>query len=165
MKKTLLLTFFLFHLLAYSQKDKKNEIKFNLPYIIAGLPEVNYERIIDSTRAVGIAVAFAFDKPDDIETRFRIIPYYRKYFRQQRTNAAGFFVEGNLAVINKTQWISYETSVEENNTYFGVGAAVGYKFLNKNNITAEAFGGLGLELDCCDDMFYPRVGVTIGKRF
>lgn len=165
MKKTLLLFIGLCSAICYCQKTAKNEVKFNLPYFALGIPEVNYERIIDSTRAVGIAVAVTLDNPTDIETRFSIIPYYRWYFEKDKS-AGGFFIEGNTAILNKKQWIYYgSTTVWENNTYFGIGGAAGYKLLNKSNIIAEVFAGLGLELDCCDEMFYPRLGVSIGKRF
>ncbi|MGG7034099.1 MAG: hypothetical protein ACI7YS_02755 [Flavobacterium sp.] len=174
MKKTLLLAFGLCSFFGYSQIDQKNEIKANLPYFIAGIPEVSYERILDENSAVGLSVAIQLD--DEWEVPFIITPYYRMYFggEKTKTKATGFFIEAD-AVVAKQFITSYDdnynyTDYSSYTTNFGFGAAVGVKLLNKNGYIGEVFGGIsrvfGVDSYTTDatDIF-PRVGINIGKRF
>lgn len=174
MKKTLLLAFGLCSFFGYSQIDQKNEIKANLPYFIAGIPEVSYERILDENSAVGLSVAIQIDKTWEVP--FIITPYYRMYFggEKTKTKATGFFIEANAVVAN--QLVSqYDdnygyTGQKSYTTNFGFGAAVGVKFLNKNGYIGEVFGGVsrvfGVDSYNTDATeILPRVGINIGKRF
>ncbi|MBT8255447.1 MAG: hypothetical protein KJO23_02815 [Bacteroidia bacterium] len=139
--------------------EGQNEIKINMGYAIAGLPEITYERVIDDGGAVGLSVAFAID--EDIDYSVIAIPYYRLYFGQKR--AAGFFVEGNVGVFSEER--NDNSSMEEMG--FGPGLAVGGKFLTKTGWVAEIVGGAGrnfLNTDVISEVF-PRLGVSIGKRF
>jgi hypothetical protein len=155
--------------------DGKNEIKINLFSSILALPEINYERLLEDNMGVGLALGFGLGNDDDFsDYRFLAIPHYRVYFGRKR--AAGFFIEGNAALANvRDQYTLYYNST--NNTYytsnnsstnfnFGLGAAVGAKFLTRNGFLGEIFGGAGRFLgDNRSLEAYPRVGVTIGKRF
>jgi len=174
MKKTLLLAFALCSLMGYSQKTNNNEIKINLPYFVAGLPEVSYERILDQNSGVGISVAIQLD--NELDVPFIITPYYRMYFggEKTKTKAKGFFIEAN-AVVAK-QFVSH---YDDNDNYagynsyitnFGFGTAIGVKLLNKNGYIGEVFGGVshlfGVNTDTTDGTdFLPRIGINIGKRF
>lgn len=137
MKKILpLLVFGLCSFIGYSQKTNNNEVKINLPYFIYGLPEVSYERIIDSTASAGISFAISLDKPETVKTRWTITPYYRLYFGKEK--AKGFFIEGSATCIHQKipDLYDYTTgstkSIETTN--FGFGASLGIKFLNKKRI-------------------------------
>lgn len=152
----------------------KNEIKLNLPYFIAGIPEISYERIIDETSATGVSLAIAVDKPENLNVRFIVTPYYRLYFGKGR--AKGFFIEGNAAVLGQksfTVMYDYNTSTYSNanssTTNIGFGAAIGAKFLNKNGYIGEIYTGGGRLFGVPDNYDYmqgfPRVGISIGKRF
>lgn len=172
MKKAFVIIFGLSTFLGYSQKGGNNEIKLNLPYMIAGLPEVSYERIIDDNAAAGISFAFSLESVNNMTTRFMVTPYYRLYFGKEK--AKGFFIEANAAVVGQKDYVydnfsgSYTTDTVST-TNFGLGAAVGAKFLNKNGYIGELYGGLGRVFGINDtDMFsdlYPRLGISIGKRF
>lgn len=174
MKKALLLVFLLCSFITYSQVERKNEIKANLPYFIAGIPEISYERILDQNSGIGISLAIQID--ETWEVPFIITPYYRMYFggEKTKTKATGFFIEAD-AVVAKQLISHYDdnygyTGYESYTTNFGFGAAVGVKFLNKNGYIGEVFGGVsrvfGVDSYNTDATeILPRVGINIGKRF
>ena len=164
---------------ANSQEDEKqtnNEIKLNVAYLIAGIPEVGYEYILNEESSVGADILFAIDNDADI--RFAFTPYYRFFFGKKR--AAGFFVEG-FGMLNTTESYNdiyyydpvygdtYDYS-RENITDFALGVAVGGKFLTNSGFLFEIYGGVGRNLFNNNDYysdyeFMPRFGVTVGKRF
>ncbi len=164
--KIYLLTFVLFcSALGFSQEDTgssvqgNNEVKLNLGYAIAGLPEITYERVIDDGGSVGLSLAFSVD--ENINFGFIAVPYYRLYFGQKR--AAGFFIEANAGIF------SDENSKAPNETAigFGPGLAVGGKFLTKTEWVAEIVfgGGRNFINESVISGIYPRLGISIGKRF
>ncbi|TDG35770.1 hypothetical protein EZJ43_12180 [Pedobacter changchengzhani] len=136
------------------------------------LPELSYERILEDNMSVGLSLAAGIGNEDDFsQYKFLAIPHYRLYFGKRR--AAGFFIEGNVAVASvRERDLRYEATngnyqvSDESTVNFGVGAAVGAKFLTKNGFTGEVFGGLGRFLgDSRSIEAYPRIGITLGKRF
>ena len=154
-----------------------NELKLNLVYTIAGVPELIYERIIKDDMSVGLAVLVGLE--NNSEYSFGMMPNYRVYFGAKKAN--GFFIEANAAVIsNRSDYYNYdhlpytsyppgynpygvlETKV---NTNFGLGAAAGAKFLTRNGFVGEVFLGVGRLFGNSADDAYPRAGITIGKRF
>lgn len=153
-----------------------NELKLNLPLAIAGIPEINYERILKDDMSVGVAILFGIE--DDSEYKFGIIPNYRIYFGNKKAN--GFFIEGNMALMTTQERIDYgylaytdyapgyepDLSKRFNTaTSFGLGAAAGAKFLTKNGFVGELFLGVGRLFGNNYVEAYPRAGITIGKRF
>lgn len=152
----------------------KNEIKLNLLNTVLGLAEVNYERIIADNQGLGLSVAVSVtDKAvyDDYYN-YTISPYYRVYFGKQKAN--GFFVEANASIVSADQsQYMYDPNNNtiirlEDKTYtnFGLGVAAGFKFLTRNGIIGELFLGGGRLLG--NDTFaggYPRLGISLGKRF
>lgn len=153
-----------------------NEIKLNLLLSVLALPELTYERLLEDNMGVGLSVAFRIDKSNvfDENYNFLAIPYFRLYFGDKK--ASGFFIEGNAAVLNASYPtdISYNptqngqafTAVSESKTNFGLGAAIGQKFLTRNGFSGEILGGVGrlFGKDRIADA-YPRLGISIGKRF
>lgn len=187
MKKIYTLTIFIFlSFCGFAQKDSikvarktttlaedgKNEIKINLFTTILGLGEINYERLLNDNSGVGLAFNFAID--DNIDMRLAFIPHYRAYFGGKKAN--GFFIEANAAVISMRESIytyynngnmngNFYTTVEnKNKSNFGLGAAAGGKFLTKNGLLGEAYLGIGRQFGSNGE-FYPRVGISLGKRF
>ena len=83
---------------------------------------------------------------------------------------AGFFVEANTSLTNyhyeNYDNNNYQILGWKNETNFGFGAAIGFKLLTSNNLVGEVFGGLGRRFSVknTDDAF-PRIGISIGKRF
>lgn len=157
----------------------KQEIKLNLAMAIAGVPEITYEYFLEDNSSVGLSMGVGLDKPEDLSLRFIVTPYYRLFFGKK--NNAGFFIEANAAVASYRDVYTYvdyifdengnyqfvESEVfDEKSTNFGMGAAVGFKLLTRNNYVGELYAGVGrLFGDSNDIEVYPRVGVSIGKRF
>ena len=182
MKKSLLTLSLIFGVtVAFCQSESKNteakdagnnEIKINLLNAIIGMPEITYERLFKDNTAVGLSILVGVD--DNIDYKFGFIPNYRIYFGSKR--ASGFFIEANSAVmvVDSYDYIYYSdnssylygSSVNKTSTRFGLGAAAGGKFLTKNGLIGEIYGGVGRffgknrEIDA-----YPRIGISIGKRF
>ena len=160
-----------------SGRNGNNEIKLNLAYTIAGIPEINYERILKDDMSVGLAVMVGLE--DDADFSFAIIPNYRIYFGNKKAN--GFFIEGNAGVIgNRRAYYDYSflaytlypagysptvQPTYKTETNLGLGAAAGAKFLTKNGFVGEIYVGAGRLFGSSDIDVYPRAGVTIGKRF
>ena len=135
---------------------KRHEIHINALYILMGIPDFTYERILNSESGIGISVAFNLD--NDVDLNFLIIPHYRIYFGKKY--ASGFFLEANTAIMS-------EPDYQRNKVTFGLGFAAGGKFLTKSGWVGELFLGLGRNLIKPDRAMnvYPRFGITIGKRF
>ncbi|MAO10369.1 MAG: hypothetical protein CMC07_05675 [Flavobacteriaceae bacterium] len=150
---------------------QKNEIKLNVGYLIAGLPEVTYERYLSDETAIGLSVAFSVE--EDIDYKFIAVPYFRFYFGKKSN--AGFFVEGNAGLFSQ-EYESYR-DFDPNTGYvnvrnetelgLGLGMSVGGKFVTKKGWMVELVGGLGRNFANSDMLseLYPRLGVSIGKRF
>ena len=149
-----------------------NEIKVNVLYLVLGMPEISYERLITDNMGVGLSTMISVD--DDIDMKYGVLANYRLYFGNKKAN--GFFIEGNMGVIvEETGTYYYVPSPvndgyyydirKSNDAYFGLGAAVGAKFLTRNGLLGEAYLGGGRLLSDKSSEFYPRIGITIGKRF
>ncbi len=165
MKKCLTLILFLCASFMIAQEDGKttiqgnNELKLNMAYAIAGFPEVTYERILDDGGSVGLSLAVGIE--DDIDYNVIAVPFYRLYFGYKR--AAGFFLEANAALFSE------DTNEGTGDTAFGFGPglAVGGKFLTKSGWVAELLlgGGRNFVNENIISDIYPRLGVSLGKRF
>ena len=158
------------------QKDNSlnNELKFNVPMAIYGLPEVSYERIVEDNMGVGISLSIAVDKSYNydngkgINERAIVCPYYRLYFGQKK--AAGFYIEGNMAIarqkeLNTPDYTTGNKIATTTTTGFGFGAALGIKLLTKNNFTGDFYAGWGRLFGENIYNGYPRLGICIGKKF
>jgi len=164
MKKLITILAVICSSLAFSQSEN-NEFKVNILYTAIGMPELSYERLISDNSSVGASLAFSLDKKEDMDLRLSFTPYYRMFFGQKK--AAGFFIEANSIVINYVDTIYFDgtSSKYETRTGFGLGAAAGAKFLTKNNLIGEVYGGVGRVFGDNSLGAYPRFGITLGKRF
>ncbi len=145
-----------------------NEIKINVGYVLVGLPEISYERILSDDTSIGIAVAFGADS--DIDINFVVIPYGRFYFGKKRNS--GFFLEGNAGIFSEDYdeaFFNGNTTTFESGTKLGIGAGLGLggKFLTKNGWIGEVLIGAGRNFVNTDFIseVYPRAGISLGKRF
>lgn len=145
----------------------KNEIRFNIATAIAGLPELNYESFIADNVGIGMALAVSLEPSENMDLRSLFLPYVRIYFNEKPNS--GFFIEGNIGFAGqKGNTYNYTTGQSTGEkSYFngGFGAAVGWKFLTRNNFVGEFYGGLGRLFGDNLVEVYPRVGITLGKRF
>ncbi|TMM58183.1 porin family protein [Maribacter algarum] len=165
----------LFSQVSIKTDNVKNEMKVNALYLPGGYAELSYERIIGDKSAIGLTIggfiiAEESNYVTDILTYdFAVLPYYRYYLG--RKLAAGFFFEANSLVFSRD---SFDETDKE--TGLGIGLAVGAKFMVRKNWSLEivAGGGWNLNEDTNTDTegyfsnfpdVYPRLGITVGKRF
>ncbi len=154
-----------------------NEIKLNLPMTIFGSsPEISYERILNTDISIGASVLASLDT-DINPYQIMFTPYFRWFFggnnKSMDKSGAGFFIEANSAVYSRVmETYSHPGGNEYDNkksiTGAGFGFALGWKYLSKNNWIGEIYGGAGrnfINNDYADAEAYPRVGISIGKRF
>lgn len=153
------------------EQVKLNEVKLNLATTIFGsYPEISYERILDSDISVGASAGVGLG--DDYFLNFALIPYFRWFFGGSHETlqkyGAGFYLEANGAIFSY-EYNDYDyyggafysdTAVE---TGVGLGLAIGWKYLTKNNWVGDFYLGAGR--DFANDGAYPRFGISIGKRF
>ncbi len=154
-----------------SKDISRNEVKLNLGTTIAGLyPEITYERILSEDFSLGVAAGASLN--DEYPLDFGLMPYARWFFGGSSQNlqkyGAGFFIEANAGLFSKENyWMEYEdntfTSGSENKVGGGIGLAVGWKYISKNQWVGEIYVGGGR--DFVNDGGYPRLGLSIGKRF
>jgi len=170
MKKTLLIVLALSmchtvfsQRMVFVRPEATNEIKLNLATTLFSLPEISYERVWRNN--VGLGIAARLTLSDNYDTRYLFLPYCRFYFGE--TPIKSFFVEGNLGIMGYRK----NTSEYDPNTYsyktetagdFGVGLAVGYRYVNRSGLVSEVFVGLGRTTE---DRIYSRCGVSMGKMF
>ncbi len=148
---------------------KLNEVKLNLGTTIFGLfPEVSYERILGEDFSLGASAGISLG--DDYMQDFAITPYARWFFGGSSQNlqkyGAGFFIEANGSVFSQeNEYFDdiYYNAYTKNETGAGFGIALGWKYLSRNNWVGEIYMGGGR--DFVNDSGYPRMGLTIGKRF
>lgn len=174
-----LLTLSLFSQNEYEQESDfpsspKNEVKINLPLIIFGsYPEISYERILNSDISVGASFGAGLDK-DRYPMQLALTPYFRWFFGGNRKSmskiGAGLFIEANGSLFSCDSEATVPGSnPEDKNSSLGagLGVAVGWKYVSKNNWVGEIFSGVGRNFVENKSLLevYPRVGISIGKRF
>lgn len=153
---------------------RKNEIRISLTNAIAGLPEINYERIFEENMSMGVAASISVESPEKMTMRWQVIPNYRLYFGKKK--ASGFFIEGNMAIVGQQKQytlpiilsnpgVSYFIKYDEKAISVGSGAAIGVKLTTRNNYVGEIFAGGGRLFGNPLTEGYARVGIHLGKRF
>lgn len=172
MKNFFLLLCFLVSVSCLSAQEKekvyKHEIKINALNLILGNPEIDYEYLIDANSGFGLYANFNVDKNRIWEFNYMTGLYYRLYVGNRY--ASGFFFEGGLSAYGLDEYIyNYpDPSREETKNYFGPNVAIGGKFVINKSIAFEFFGGIGRSIFVSEDDYpsaFPRIGVSIGKRF
>ena len=154
----------------------RHELKLNLgSSVFLAFPEVSYEYILNEDMSVGVAMGFGYDTENWYPYNFMATPYLRWFFGDWSlfngatmfNPASGFFLEANAAMGNMD---NYKYFKNESIFTAGLGFALGWKYLTRNNWTGELFVGLGRnfiydEFIDGDVSLYARFGISIGKRF
>lgn len=143
----------------------KNELKLNLAYGLVGILEINYEYILENDFGIGLAANYSFR--DEPNFQYQFIPYFR-FYPMVKMRGAGFFVEANaavMAIVNQDYTDGSGSSQGETSVGGGLGLATGFKFLSRNNYIAEFYIGAGTVFGDYNTELYPRLGITMGKRF
>lgn len=174
MKKLMLFSLLLvFTAISANAQDPKNEAKLNLLGLAIGLPDISYERLLNDKMGVGLSLGMGFKNGSHYQNQFRyvVLPHYRYYLGSKY--ASGFFLEAHASVISAKKDLKDEFKDEGKfQAYYGLGAALGVKLYNKKRFLAEGYAGLGQQLNVDKDKMryrslhlYPRIGLSIGKRF
>jgi hypothetical protein len=159
----------------YSQEKeqvdfKRNEIKGNALFLVAGALEVTYEHLLNEESGIGVSLFVPYD--NSINTNFSLSPFYRFYFGKKP--AAGFFVEGFGMLNSYTQQastgglFSNYVGPEKDVTDFALGFGLGAKWITNKGFIFEISGGVGRNLINSNDKDFEivgRGGVTLGYRF
>jgi len=175
MRKLLVLLCLTIFTFGYSQDKeqvdlKKNEIKGNALFLVAGALEVTYERLLNEESGIGVSLSVPYT--NDMAINFSLSPYYRFYFGKK--SAAGFFVEG-FGMLNSYTQEGYSSSLfggytgpTKDVTDFALGFGLGGKWVTKKGFVFEINGGVGRNLFNSSDTDYQivgRGGATLGYRF
>jgi len=152
--------------MVFIRPDATNEIKLNLATTLFALPEISYERVWRNNFGLGIAGRVTLS--GDYDTRYLFMPYCRFYFGESPIKS--FFVEANLGIMGykKVEYYStpdYDVFNKINSKIvgdFGVGLALGYKYINRRGLIGEVFVGIGRTTN---DRVYSRCGISMGKVF
>ena len=177
-KTTILFSLLLFTSVLYSNAQEniglthRHEIKLNLGSTLFSFPEVSYEYILSEDITVGAAVGFSLTNNISDDYKFKTTPFVRWFFiPEDQQPATGFFLEAN-GLMGSQDIYKYNSSTESqvkeyNHFAAGLGLAGGWKYLSKNNWTAELFlgGGRNFIYDNAQNPVYGRFGIYIGKRF
>ena len=174
MKKLIIFSLLLvFIAISANAQEAKNEAKVNLLGLAIGLPDLSYERQLNDKMGVGLSLGMGFKNGKHYHDQYRcvVLPHFRYYFGSKY--ASGFFLEAHVSVISAKKDLKDEFKDEQKfEPYFGLGAALGVKLFNKKGFLAEGYAGLGQQLNVDKDKMryrsnhlYPRIGISIGKRF
>jgi hypothetical protein len=149
-----------------SEKPKPmSELKFNVAYALFEIVEIDYELILNNDFSVGLAANYWFAYDPYIQ--WQVIPNFR-YYPIESMYGSGFFIEVNACFLTLNDYYYSDFSQTERKTSSfggGMGLAPGYKFLSKGGFVLEIYTGLGRIFGVENFEVYPRVGVTMGKRF
>lgn len=147
----------------------RHELKLNLPMTIFGsYPEITYEYLLNEDFSIGATAGFSLKSEANTYIKYAVMPYARWFFGGSYTSlqkyAAGFFLEANAAIFDgeaNYTWIGDDNAFEVG---AGLGIAFGWKYVSLNNWIGEVYFGMGRDF-IGEDRLYPRVGISIGKRF
>lgn len=175
----------------FTVDSPKNEFQLNIfNLLIFSALDVNYERIVDDESSFGVSMMFSLNGTDRFKNYndpyyfegFNLSPYYRIYFGRKPN--AGFFAE-TFAMYSKGHYDYYFYSNDESChdcitidewyggshkikpfTEFGVGFAVGIKFLTRRHFSISAYGGVARNfLTTHGPSVAPKVGISLGRRW
>ncbi|WP_439150987.1 DUF3575 domain-containing protein [Winogradskyella sp.] len=148
--------------------SNKNEIKANGLYLVIGIVDFTYERLLNEESAIGLNIAVPYDKEIKDDLQYYVSPYYRFYFGKKY--AAGFFLEG-FGMLNSTD-IDFNFFVSDDDreyvTDFALGIGLGGKWVTNGGFIGEVNFGVSRNLfksEETDFDFISKFGISLGYRF
>ncbi len=176
MKKTILFLAICASSLIFAQTEnssleRKNDIMVNPIFLVLGVGNLSYERIINENSGIGVSTLFIIDDYvlDSDSSGFQLAPYYHYYLGKK--TASGFFI-GAFASISSSDVETYHYSntggyyTTDRDTAFGLGFKFGGKWSLKNNILFEVSTGIGRNFSVNEDNRIVGTGMLgIGYRF
>lgn len=149
-------------------EERLDQIKLNGLYLVFGMFEIGYERVLNENSGLGIELNIPFDLNTDIN--FFLTPHYRMYFGEK--HAAGFFGEFHAHYINFEESGFFNSSnkfVSRNNSELALGLGVGGKWITNSGVFFETNIGISRILNISTtpllNQYFPRLGITAGYRF
>lgn len=150
--------------------QKKHELRIDaLEGLIVPAIDISYEYVINKYSGVGASIFMnVSSEPEDYQ-KFAISPYYRQYFFNKKDfGARGFYGEGVLQFAGGSENFFNENGnvIDEEWSSFGVGFAIGQKWVSENGFVIDISlgGGRYFGNDLGPEGFF-RGGVTVGYRF
>ncbi len=160
--------------------NKKHEFRIDVfEGLVVPALDISYEYVLSKYSGVGASVNINLDEDEfDFDQKFAFTGYYRQYFFNKKDfGARGFFAEGLLQYASGISerlftFVNNGQSVVENNdtwNKFGIGAAIGQKWVSKNGFVIEVSAGGGRYFGNDDNGRSPeaffRGGISFGYRF
>lgn len=171
---------------------ERNEIRLNMLEMLARTTiNVSYERFLSPQTSIGATTMIALN--DEYYEHFEFAPSFRLYFSDDILELRkSIFVEVFLAFVaaedthyydyycdypaqaisasTDTQGLSiapcgYPNYSREPEAEFALGMMLGKKWVNQSNFTFELGVGFGRYLTQNDNEAYPRLNLSVGKRF
>lgn len=153
----LLLIFLIFNLTKVYSQTFSSELKLNIASLFVKYPEIGYQYLINDEGAIGIDVAFPIAEERFLDFEYSITPFFRMY---PNGNKSGTFYELAFMMYGKKA---------EGKTYSGIGPslAIGWKNITQTGFTFEVIAGGGRNFSNEEKIleFFPRLGISVGKRF
>lgn len=150
-------------------EERKNELRINGLYLVAGAFEASYSYVLNEESTVGVSALIPIDEDVSDDLNYYISPYYRFFFGKKP--AAGFFLEG-FGMLNSTNEEVFSNNFEnietETVTDFAIGIGLGGKFMTKRGLVGELNLGFGRNLfnsSDRDNEIVGKGGISIGYRF
>ncbi len=157
--------------------NKKHEFRIDvLESLLLPAIDISYEYVLSRYSGVGASINVNFqDEDSDFRQEFAFTTYYRQYFFNKKDyGARGFFAEGLLQYASgeNGNFLFGDNGLDEsergNWNKFGVGVAIGQKWVSRNGFVIELSVGGGRYLGG-DDGISPegffRGGLSFGYRF
>ena len=135
----------------------KHEFKIDLAYLFVPCLKLEYEFLLSEENSIG---AVCFFGNNDIDVAFQALGLYRFYFGNEPIS--GFFLEGHVGF---SRLKNYDIESDEYDNSIGAGIALGNKYVSKKGIVLDIFAGVGKSVSYySNSTYYPRLGITLGKR-
>lgn len=175
------------------QVFERNEIRLNMLEMLArSTVNVSYERFLSPQTSIGATTMIALN--DEYYEHFEFAPSFRIYFNDDLLELRkSVFIELFTALVvaedsyyydyvpcdylaqsivgsTDTQGLSigpcgYANYSREPEAEFAIGMMLGKKWVNQSNFTFELGVGFGRYLTQNDNDAYPRLNLSVGKRF
>ncbi len=151
--------------------DKKHEFRIDvMEGLIVPALDLSYEYVISRYSSAGASLNVSLESDNDFSQQFSFTPYYRQYFFNKKDyGARGFFAEGLLQyATGEGRIFDFNNNIEEEDwSQFGIGFAIGQKWVSRNGFVLELLLGGGRYFggkDFAPEGFF-RGGVNVGYRF
>lgn len=160
-----------------SINDKKHEFRIDaLEAILIPAVDLSYEYVLSRYSGVGVSASLNLSNENsDGFHDFAITPYYRQYFfNKKEYGARGFYAEGLMRYATGVEgdFVIFVNGTEFRNegdewSLFGIGFAVGQKWVSRNGFVFDLSGGVGRYFGASDNEpeFFFRGGFNVGYRF